>query len=40
MDGDSIYHKLTRKKVVVSVSCPYNSVDSVRELVGDWMQRK
>ena len=39
MDGDSIYNKLTRK-VVVFVSCQYNSVDGVRELVRDWIQRK
>ena len=40
MDGDSIYNKVTKKKVVVSVSCQYNSVDGVHKLVGDWIQRK
>jgi len=32
MDGDSMYNKLTRKKVVVSVSYQYNSVDSIQKI--------
>ena len=40
IDGDSIYNKLATKKVAVSVSHYYNSVDSEHELVGDWIQKK